>query len=372
MSPCLTASAQPAAASRLGRLARVRASSSTKLGWWKAPTRFLPCGRFDGRLAADGGVHHREHRRRHVGEAHAPGVGGRHEAGQIAYDPASHRDEQVPPLRAKPGEPVVQVARAPQRLGLLPGRQHEDVRDDPRGLHRRLRALGVPVGALIGHHVGRGGRHRARGALSELVENAPSGPDRVGAGRRADHRGQIAVGGMRGVFGAFSQHAPGAHDLGGGPVGIETVRRHRPVAAGVVGLTAGLERHDPAQWIGVVQHGAHYAAARFTLLLETPVQHLGRRFEAHDYSRLAHEAAVALEGDDSAARRNDLFLVPADFGQPGVLHVPEGGLAVPCEDVLDGASRRGDDPPRRRRRTAIPGSGPPRGPPWSSRSPRSP
>jgi hypothetical protein len=40
-----TTSARPARNSRAGRVASVSRSANTAEGWWKAPTRFLPCAR---------------------------------------------------------------------------------------------------------------------------------------------------------------------------------------------------------------------------------------------------------------------------------------------------------------------------------------
>jgi len=62
----------PAANSRGGSVASRSVSAKTAVGWWKAPTRFLP--------AADGAVDHREQGGRQLVESDAALVGGRGEA----------------------------------------------------------------------------------------------------------------------------------------------------------------------------------------------------------------------------------------------------------------------------------------------------
>ena len=67
-------------------------SANTARGWWKAPTRFLPCGEVDRGLAADRGIDHRQQGGGQLHEAHAAHPAGGREAGEVADHAAAERE----------------------------------------------------------------------------------------------------------------------------------------------------------------------------------------------------------------------------------------------------------------------------------------
>ena len=75
-------------------------SARTRLGWWKAPMRFLPWRRIDAGLAADGGIDLGEQRGRDLHEANASAGHGGGETREIAHDAAAERDHQIAALDA--------------------------------------------------------------------------------------------------------------------------------------------------------------------------------------------------------------------------------------------------------------------------------
>ena len=74
-------------------------SASTSAGWWKAPTRFLPCRRVDAGLAADAGIDLREEAGRDLHEGHAAAGDRGGKAGEVADDAAAKRHHGVAPLQ---------------------------------------------------------------------------------------------------------------------------------------------------------------------------------------------------------------------------------------------------------------------------------
>ena len=92
-SSVLIRSASPWRRSRSGSVASSASSITTRAGQWNAPTRFLPCGDVDRRLAADPRVDLSDERRRHRDPRDAAEVGRGGEAGQVGRRAAAERDD---------------------------------------------------------------------------------------------------------------------------------------------------------------------------------------------------------------------------------------------------------------------------------------
>ena len=117
----LAISPSPERRSRGGSVASASVSQITPHGCQNAPTRFLPSGRLTAGLAADGGVDHRQQRRRHVdhGDAAMPHGGG--ESGDVGDHPPADGDDDVVASQADAGERSGHVLDGHQRLALLAG-----------------------------------------------------------------------------------------------------------------------------------------------------------------------------------------------------------------------------------------------------------
>ena len=119
----------PAENSRGGSVASVSRSATTSLGWWKAPTRFLPSGRFTPGLAADRAVDHGQQRGRHLDEGDAAQIGRRDEPGEVADDAAAHGDQH-----RRPGNLLLGKVRQHRRGRLQRfGRLAQGVAEMPAG-----------------------------------------------------------------------------------------------------------------------------------------------------------------------------------------------------------------------------------------------
>ena len=76
----------------------------TAVGWWKAPTRFLPSGRSTPGLPADRRVDLGDQRGRHLDDPDAAQVDGGEEAGRVAERAATDRHERLRALDAEGGQ----------------------------------------------------------------------------------------------------------------------------------------------------------------------------------------------------------------------------------------------------------------------------
>ncbi len=113
--PCLTTSASPLRSSPSGRVASSCGSASTRPGGWKAPTRFLPCGRsapvLPPRLAST--MAQQRGRQRHP--AHPAQVGRGGKPGQVADHPAAQRHHRAAALQTRLQELFPQTTDGFQR-----------------------------------------------------------------------------------------------------------------------------------------------------------------------------------------------------------------------------------------------------------------
>ena len=148
-------------------------------GWWKAPTRFLPCARVHAGLAADRAVDLRQQRGRHLHERQAAQRGRRGEAGEIADHAAAQRDHRGAPL-----DPRVQQLRS-THVGVA---YRGSSTASPGGTTISLRARS-PVSASPARSAGRcSARHRLVGHDDRALLRQDRRQQRAGAGAAARRR----------------------------------------------------------------------------------------------------------------------------------------------------------------------------------------
>ena len=96
MNPAFTTSANPATSLvRRQRRRACRGRTTTARGAQNAPTRFLPSAVLIAGLAADGGVDHAEHGRRHLHDLDAAQPGRGDEAGEVGHRAPAEADDRV-------------------------------------------------------------------------------------------------------------------------------------------------------------------------------------------------------------------------------------------------------------------------------------
>ena len=132
MTPCLIASARPAAIWLRGSVASVSMSLRTNRGGWNAPTRFLPALHVQAGLAADGRVDHRQRGGRDLDDGNAAVQRRGHEARQVADDAAPHGDHRAVAADVRGQQLVAQLAPGTAHLVPLAGREDEEARGEPR------------------------------------------------------------------------------------------------------------------------------------------------------------------------------------------------------------------------------------------------
>ncbi len=101
----------------------------------------LPVPSVDGGFPADGRVHHREERRRHLDDRNAAHERRGHEPGEVADHPAAQRHDHGVAPASRVEQPVGERAPLLARLRALPGGDAELER--PLGAERRGQGLAV-------------------------------------------------------------------------------------------------------------------------------------------------------------------------------------------------------------------------------------
>ena len=139
-------SPRPARYSRGGSVDSVDTSANTPSGWWNAPTRFLPCGKVDRGLAADGGVDLGQQRGGRLHDRHAAVVDGRDETGSVADHAATERHDGVVAEQSPFSQAATEVVDGGEGLRLLAFTHEEHVGLDARRVQRSGECGRVEVG----------------------------------------------------------------------------------------------------------------------------------------------------------------------------------------------------------------------------------
>ena len=120
ITPYFTTSYSPARNSRRGSVASNSGSTTTVAGGWNAPMRFLPERMVDADLPADGAVHLRQQRRRHLHDRDAAKVRRGREPGDITRHAAANRDDRAGPIGPGANQRVVDAADRREVLEAFP------------------------------------------------------------------------------------------------------------------------------------------------------------------------------------------------------------------------------------------------------------
>ena len=115
----------------------------------KGADQILALRKVDRGLAAYGRVHHGGYAGGHLDETHTAGVGGGHEASQVADHAAPEGNDDVAALRSTPRQPVVDFTGCIQGLAGLAGSKGVQVRFDPGKPQGCLDGLAVETGHRV-------------------------------------------------------------------------------------------------------------------------------------------------------------------------------------------------------------------------------
>ena len=107
----------------------------------KRARKVLALRQINGRLASDGGIDHRQKRRRHLHKAQAAQIGRRGKARQIAHHAAAESDDGVRPGQVLVRQQAQELPVVFQIFGLFSRREHRRIYRKSGRLQRCLRAL---------------------------------------------------------------------------------------------------------------------------------------------------------------------------------------------------------------------------------------
>ena len=166
--------------------------SQHRFGLVKSADEVFALGQVDGYFAANRGVDHRRHTGRHLDEGDAAQEGGGHIASQIADYAAADGDDGMAALGAQADQPFVDGLGQGVGFAGFAGRDDEAVGGDAALLQGALGAAAVAVHQVfVGDDVGGAGEAEVKELVAQLVEDAPTGDDGIGAAGVVDGGGEV-------------------------------------------------------------------------------------------------------------------------------------------------------------------------------------